>query len=420
MLMVIKPFNNKRRTVHIENLIISTLKIKDHRAEVTVHGENIVVDFHAKQRRLLPCGTCGRRARRHDRLPERMWQHIPLWGYPCFLRYRPWRVRCPHCGIRREELPWAIGKTQLSRPLVVRLASWAKLLPVETVSTLFGVSWNTVYAAVRSAVAYGLQHRNLGTILHIGIDEISRKKGHKYLTQVYDLDARTLLWSGEDRKEDTLRAFFREHSHLAETVTAVCCDMWAPYINVVRECLPNAEIVFDKFHIVRHLLDAVDDVRRAESHDLKKKNPERLRETRYVLLKNEERLTEKQQVRLKDLQRYNLKSIRAWLLKENFRELWRSSDPEDAQWFLKQWCWMAAHSRLEPMKKFVKMIRKHTDGILAYFTHRITNGAVEAMNNNAKAISHRARGYRTVKAFSQVMLLCMGGLEMPTLYHEFL
>lgn len=406
--------------MHIENLVNITLKIKDHKATSCTVDGNLVVTFEAKLRRHLPCGKCGTRAHRHDRLPERVWQHVPLWGYPVFLVYRPWRVRCPYCGIKREELPWAIGKARLTRALVVTLATWAKLLPVETVASLFGVSWNTVYAAVRAAVASGLKDRTLGTVLHIGIDEISRKKGHKYLTQVYDLDTRTLLWSGEDRKEDTLRAFFREYPQLAETVTAVCCDMWAPYINVVRECLPRAEIVFDKFHIVRHLIEAVDQVRREEAHELRKKNADILKETRYVLLKNEERLTEKQRLRLKDLQRHNLKSIRAWLLKENFREFWQSSNEQDAQWFLQQWNWMAAHSRLEPIKKFVKLVRKHIGGILAYFKHRITNGVVEALNNTAKAISHRARGYRTVKAFSQVMLLCMGGLEMPTLYHEFM
>jgi transposase len=419
MFEVIKQKSIRRRTVHIENLVIETLKIKDHRASSAQVDGKIIVTFEAIKRRFLPCGNCGNRAKQHDRLPERTWQHIPLWGRPTFLVYRPWRVRCPHCGIRRELLPWAIGKTRLTRALVVDLAVWAKLLPIETVAMHYGVSWNTVDAAVRASVAYGLKHRSLDGVTLLGIDEISRKKGHKYLTQVYDLSTRTLLWSGEGRKEETLREFFRQYPQLAETVTAVCCDMWEPYAKVVRECLPKAELVFDKFHIIRHLLDAVNKVRSEESRTMRKTEPEVLKQTRYILLKNEENLTEKQQLKLKDLQRRNLKSTRAWLLKEAFRDFWNCADESEAGQILKQWCWMAAHSRLEPIKKVVNMIRAHQNGILAYFRHRITNGVVEALNNTAKAISHRARGYRTVRVFTQVMMHCMGGLEMPGLYHEF-
>jgi transposase len=418
-LWVLKPFTIKRGTVHIEKLVIETLKIKDHTIISCTSEGNLVINLEAKRRRLLPCSHCGARSRRHDRLPKRTWDHVPIWGIPVFLVYRPWRVRCPKCGIKREHLPWAEGKSRLTRALVVTLATWAKLLPMETVASLFGVSWNTVYAAVRAAVSFGLAHRTPGIITHIGIDEISRKKGHRYLTQVYNLNTRTLIWSGEGRKESTLRAFFQQYPDVAQTVTAVCCDMWQPYVTVVREFCPNAELVFDKFHIIRHLLDAVDQVRKEEAYEMRKVDPEVLKRTRYVILKNEENLTEKQRLRLKDLQKQKLKSVRAWLLKESFRTFWTSPSPDDARAFLDQWCWMAMHSRLDPIKKVVKMIRSHVDGILAFFKHGITNGVVEALNNTAKAISHRARGYRTVNAFCQIMLLCMGGLNLPTLHHEF-
>lgn len=405
--------------MHVENLVIDTLKIKDHRIVACTHEGSIMVTLEAKKRRHLPCTSCGRRARRHDRLAERTWMHVPLWGIAVFLVYRPWRVACPVCGITREAIPWAEGKKRMTTALTVTIATWVRFLPIETVGRLFGVHWNTIYAAVRDAVAYGLAHRVSGMVLHIGIDEISRRKGHTYLTQVYDLDARTLLWSGKDRTEDTLRTFFEAHPALAATVTAVSCDMWDPYVKVVREYLPHADIVFDKFHLIRHLLEAVNTVRKAEARELHARHPEILAKTKYVFLKNEENLTEKQQVRLKDLQRLRLKSTRAWLLKEAFREFWACTTVADAQECLRQWCWMAAHSRLEPMKKMVRMIRRHWDGILGHFVHRITNGVVEALNNTAKSISHRARGYRTVDAFCQIMLLCMGGLEMPTLHHEF-
>jgi transposase len=156
MLVVTMPFTIERRTVHIEKLVIETLTIKDHRSTSCTVDGNVVVTFEAKKRRHLPCSKCGTRSPRHDRLPKRTWLHVPLWGIASFLVYRPWRVRCPRCGIKREALPWAIGKARMTRALVVTLATWAKRLPVETVAELFGVSWNTVYAAVREAVASGL------------------------------------------------------------------------------------------------------------------------------------------------------------------------------------------------------------------------------------------------------------------------
>ena len=405
--------------MHIENIIIKTLNIKDHRISSCTYEGNLVVHFEAKKRRRLRCSKCGTRGRQHDRLPERIWLHVPLWGIPTLLVYKPRRVRCINCGITREEIPWAVGKKRVTTALVVTVATWVKLLPVEVVARLFGLHWNTVYTAVRAAVDYGVAHRTTGTVLHIGIDEISRKKGHRYLTQVYDLDRKILLWSGEGRKEDALAKFFESGAVDLSKVTAVCCDMWKPYIRVIRQYLPHADIVFDKFHIIRHVLNAVDQVRKEEAMEMKNTHPELLAKTKYIILRNEEHLTEKQTIRLKDLQRLHLKTTRAWLLKESFRELWKCTTDEDARQCLKRWCWMAAHSRLVPIKKVVVMIRNHLDGILAFFRHHITNGVVEALNNTAKAISHRARGYRTPTTFMNMMMLCMGGLDLPELHHKF-
>lgn len=175
--------------------------------------------------------------------------------------------------------------------------------------------------------------------------------------------------------------------------------MWAPYVEVVRERLLHAVLVFDKFHIVRHLLDAVDQVRRQEAQKLKLENPELLNKTRYIWLKNPWNLTENQRLRLSDLEKLNLKINRAYLLKEGFRKFWDYTYQAWAKKYLDQWFWWATHSRLKPMRDFAWMIRRHQDDILNYFKVRIDNGAVEAMNNKAKSISHRAYGYRTAETF---------------------
>lgn len=242
-------------------------------------------------------------------------------------------------------------------------------------------------------------------------------------TNVYDLTdptSRRLIWSGEGRDKKTLERFFFEIGpDLGKRIRAVCCDMWANYVEVVRSCAAGAAIVFDKFQLVRHLLNAVNDVRKAEAEELQGSDPTLLKGTRYIWLKNPENLTDRQRVRLSELEKMNLKVNRAYLLKEVFRDLWDYQKKGWAKRYLDQWFWWATHSRLAPMREFAWMLRRNEDGILAYFDHRIDNGAVEAMNNNAKAIRHRARGFRSAKAFTLAMLHCLGRLELPEIAHKF-
>lgn len=407
----------------IESIVLGTLGIKRHVVKaVEEKDDGLVIDLDLRKRRRLPCGSCGTLGRIRDRLAVRTWKHVPLWGIPVSLRYAPARVRCPKCGvIRVEAIPWSQGKCRLSSGLIWLLASWCKLLAWDQVAKLFDVHWNTVATAVRQAVAYGLEHRDMGQVLYIGVDELSRQKGHVYVTNVYDLKDKCLLWSGEGRSQETLRAFFKEHGEgLKQRVKAVCCDMWQPYIDTIKEHLPGAVLVFDKFHIAQHLLKAVDEVRREEAHELKKTNPELLKRTRYIWLKNPENLTDKQRARLSHLEKLNLHCNRAYLLKESFREFWDYSSKGWARRFLKKWFWWATHSRLKPMRDFAWMLRRHEEDILNYFDQPISNGAVEGMNNKAKVVSHRCYGFRTAKNYITALYHCLGKLPEPELVHRFL
>jgi len=237
----------------------------------------------------------------------------------------------------------------------------------------------------------------------------------------YDLQGKRLLWSGEGRGKETLEAFFAEHGEaLKGKLLGVCCDMWQPYIDVIRECCPKAILVFDKFHIIQKLLQAVDEVRRQEASMLKKANPELLKRTRYIWLKNPENLTPKQRARLGYLEKVNLRTNRAYLLKETFCELWTCKRRGWARRFLKRWFWWASHSRLKPMRDFAWMLRRHQDEILNYFHLRIDNGAVEGLNNKAKVVSHRCYGFRTATTFITALYHCLGNLPEPRLVHRFL
>ena len=395
----------------VKSLIRKTINVKRHKViKVTQTLDGLEVQLDRKRRRRLPCGQCGTPAQVRDRLRPRRWQHVPLWGIPVTLVYSPARVRCLKCGkICVEDIPWSQGKCRLSQGLIWVLSTLTKLLAWDVVARMFNVHWNTVRAAVKQAVDYGLEHREIGSVLYIGIDEISRRKGHVYVTNVYDLTEKRLLWSGEGRSKETLWQFFRECGKTLKTsVKGVCCDMWEPYAEVLKKELPEATVVFDKFHLVRHLNQAVDEVRREEAKALKKKNPELLKKTRYLWLKHPENLTEKHRARLGYLEKLNLKINRAYLLKESFRELWNYKCKGWAKRFLTQWFWWATHSRLKPLRDFAWLLRNHQEGVLNYFKMKITNGMVEGLNNKAKAISHRCYGFRTAGTFILALYHCLG------------
>ena len=291
----------------IESIVKRTLGIKKHRIERIEEIEGkMIIELDCRKGWRLPCSHCGTLGRVRDRLKTREWSHVPLWGIRVCIRYRPARVQCGHCGkVRVEAMPWSQGKCRLSVGFIWFLAAWAKLLPWDVIAQRFHVHWNTVASAVRQAVAYGLQHRDLGGVLYIGVDELSRRKRHVYVTNVYDLKAKRLIWSGEGRSKETLEKFFAEHGEaLKDKVIGVCCDMWQPYMDMLQEHFPDALLIFDKFHIVQHLQRAVDEVRKEEARELKKTNPELLTKTRYLWLKNPEKLTDAQRRRLGHLQKF--------------------------------------------------------------------------------------------------------------------
>jgi len=405
-----------------ESIVRKTLGLKRHCVKkVNEENDHLIVYLVPDRRFKLFCFSCNTKGPGYDTLTERRWKHIPLWGIPVILVYAPRRVKCANCGVKVEAIPWTQGKSPLSLPLSLVLATWARIVAWKVVSQLFGFHWNTVRKAVKDVVDYGLENRDLGNLLYIGIDEISRKKGHVYHTQVYDLPGKRFLWSGENRTSETLEGFFDSLGQdRCEKIEAVCCDIWAPYIEVIKRRLPHALVMFDKFHIVRHLLNAVDQVRREEAKTLKSENLDLLSKTRYIWLKNPWNLTDTQKTRLSDLERLNLKINRAYLLKEAFRGFWSYTYQACAKRYLDQWFWWATHSRLEPMRNFAWMIRWHQEDILNYFKVRIDNGAVEGLNNKAKVISHRAYGYRSAETFKLALYHGLGDLPMPQTTHRFL
>jgi transposase len=308
---------------------------------------------------------------------------------------------------------------------MVFLAHWARKLSWKETAVSFRTSWDKVCQAVEYVAAWGLEHRSLGPIRAIGVDEIQYAKGHKYLTLVYqiDRDFTRLLWIGKDRTVESFEQFFTLIGKpLSEAIEFVCSDMWKPYLRVIRERCTNAVNILDRFHIVAKMNDALDDVRAAEVRRLAQDGYQPvLKKTRWCVLKRKANLTHTQRSRLRDLLRYNLKTVRAYLLKEDFQQFWDYDSPAWAAKFLDEWCQQAMRSRIEPMKKIAKTLRGHRELILNYFRAKkqFSSGVVEGLNNKAKLTMRKSYGFRTFHVTELALYHALGKLPEPKTTHRF-
>jgi transposase len=388
-------------------------------------GLRIEVNIEPRANSKAECSGCHKRRPGYDRLPERRFEFVPLWGIAVFFLYQMRRVECPACGIVVESVPWADGKHQLTTAYTWFLARWAKKLSWSDVADTFHSSWSTVFRAVQFAVEWGRAHMNLEGITAIGIDEISRKKGHKYLTMVYQLDEgmRRLLWAGELRKAKTLLKFFRWFgTERTAKLEFICSDMWEPYLKVTALKASNAVHILDRFHIMSNINKAIDKVRAAEARKMIAEGYEPLlSHSRWCLLKRPENLTEKQDAKLYDLLQYNLKTVRAYLLKEDFQGLWNYVSPGWAGRFLDRWCNRVMRSRIEPMKKIARSLRTHRELILNWFRAKgtISAGAVEGLNAKAKLTTRKAYGYSSPNIAIIALYHTLGDLPEPEFTHRF-
>jgi transposase len=391
----------------------------------TDRGPGIEVHLSARANSSPLCSGCGRPGPGYDTLPARRWEYVPLWGFLVFFVYAMRRVDCRTCGVKVEKVPWAEGKQRLTATYAWFLATWAKRLSWTDVARAFRTSWDAVFRAVELAVAWGRARMDLTGITSIGIDEIAIRRGYKFLTVVYQLDEgrRRLLWVGAHRRIKTLLRFFRWlGKERTQALRFVCSDMWKPYLRVLKKKATNAVHVLDRYHIMANVGKAIDKVRAGEARQMRQEGYEPiLKQSRWCLLKRPENLTEKQEAKLSDLLRYNLKSVRAYLLKEDFQGFWEYVSASWAGKFLDRWCRRAMRSRLEPMKGVARMLRNHRDLVLNWFRAegRISAGAVEGMNGKAKVTSRKAYGFRTFEAAEIALYHTLGALPEPEFTHRF-
>jgi transposase len=397
-----------------------------HRARFSPDHKSIEISVRPRKRSAAICSRCHQPAPGYDQLPERRFEFIPFWGFLVFLLYTMRRVDCRRCdAVIVEEVPWGDGKRTLTKAYMLFLARWARRLSWKETAEAFRTSWDKVFDAVEHVVTFGLAHRTLGQIDAIGVDEIQYAKGHKYLTLVYQIDigVTRLLWVGKERTIESFQGFFTAiGQEVISKISFVCSDMWEPYLKLIREKCSEALHILDRFHIVAKMNKALDEVRAAETHRMKLEGRDPvLKKSRWLLLKRSENLKDEQHFRLCDLLRYNLRTVRAYLLKEAFQQLWDYNSAAWAGKFLDEWCRQTMRSRIEPMKKIARSLRQHRELILNYFRAQklLSSGVVEGLNNKAKVTMRKSYGFRTYRVLELALYHSLGKLPEPESTHDF-
>jgi transposase len=385
----------------------------------------MVVEVHPRKNSRPLCSGCGLPGSVYDHLEERRFEFVPLWGIAVFFAYRMRRVNCESCGVRVEQVPWCDGKNRMTTTYRWFLARWAKRLSWTEVGVIFQTSWNSVCRAVEHAVEWGLEHRDLSGVTSLGVDEIAWHRGHSYLTLVYDIgeQGRRLLAVAEERTEVSLRSCLEElGDEVCKRVKFVCSDMWRPYLTVIRKQLKGAVHVLDRFHIMQKFNKAIDEIRAEEVKRLKRDGYEPvLRRSRWCLLKRRDNLTDKETVKLSEVLKYNLRTVRAHLQREEFQRFWEYERPSWAGRFLDEWTGRVMRSRLEPMKKVARTLRNHRELILNWFRAKgeISSGAVEGLNNKVKLVTRKSYGFRTSEVAKLALLHNLGRLPELESTHKF-
>jgi transposase len=385
------------------------------RVELSVDGGRVDVWAEHPRRTRFVCPECDRELFVYDHAEERAWRHLDSCAFMTYLHASPPRVECPEHGVRQVRLPWAEPISRFT-VLFERLAiDVLKECDVEGACRVLRLSWDEGWGIAERAVARGLLRRGAVAPVHMGVDEKAAGRGQDYITVISNVDAGTVLHVANERKESSLDAYFDTLSpeQLAR-VEAVAMDMWEPYANSVRAHLDDADskIVFDRYHIMSHMGKAVDTVRKAENRRLRAVGDDALVGTKYLFLYSAENLPERHGERFGALRNSDLKTARAWAIKEDLRWLWDYVRRAWAEKHWQRWYFWATHSRLQPVVEVAKMIKRHLSGVMAFFSHRITSATAEGLNSRIQAIRVAARGYRNREHFKTAIYFHLGGLDL--------
>jgi transposase len=362
----------------------------------------------------LRCPECDTVCPGYD-TRERRWRHLDTMQYRTLVIAQVPRVDCAQHGVRQVSVPFADPGSRFTALFEVLAIDWLLEASFSAVARKLRLSWDEVSGIQARAVQRGLARRKQRSPKRIGVDETSFQKRHEYVTVVNDLAAGVVLHVADDRKQESLDGFYEGLGEKAcARLTEVVMDMWAPYIASTRQHVPEADakIVFDKFHVAKHLGDAVDQVRRQENRELRAEGDERLVKTKYWWLQNPDSMDRRQWTEFGPLRKSRLKVARAWALKEAAMGLWGYARRGWAERMWKAWYSWAIRSRLEPVKRVARMIQSHWEGVVNAATSDVTNALSEGLNSQIQWIKRKACGYRNRERFRLAIYFHLGGLDL--------
>lgn len=362
------------------------------------------------------CPHCHRRGKIISHLKEpRIWRDVPVCGRQVFFVYCPREILCCTHGRVQEDIPWAAPYARVTYRFEYSLLIYCSIMTQKAAAQLLHISNSTLSDILHRVITRTRQGHRIRGLKLIGIDEISYCKGHKYATIVYDLERSCVVWVGKGKARKTIDSFFSNElsSYQRKQIVSGCCDMSEAFIGAIEKWCPNATLVLDRFHIVKALNEAVDEVRKEEWRKADKSGRKTLKGLRWMLYRHSTNRSEEDTKSLKSLYMGNRRIHRAWVLKDEFEQFWDFKDQDTAKEFLHGWCKTAARSRLESIKKFVNTIRKHEKRLLPFVENRLTNAMAEGLNRIIKIVKNRASGFRTLNAFSDLIYLTVGNLDIP-------
>lgn len=385
------------------------------RVDLALEEGEVHVHLHHDRGKKWACPTCGKPSRLYDHQGERRWRHLDVFQYRTILHASPPRCQCDEHGILAVKLPWAEPGSRFTALFEECAIFWLRVASQSAVAKQLRLSWDEVHAIMERSVARGLDRRRIEKVETIGIDEKAFRKGHQYLTLVSDHEGSRVLYVAEDRKESSLDGFWSMLTDPQKAdIEAITMDMWEPYLNSVRAHVPGADakIVFDKFHIASHLGNAVDLVRRQENRALRREGDDRLVGTKYDWLTNPTRFTRSEWTDFAQLRRSDLKTARAWALKESGMRLFDYRYVGAARRHFASWYWWATHSRLRPVIAVAKMLKRRLENVLTYLRHPVTNAVSESINARIQWVKYTARGFRNKANFVTAIYFHCGGLDL--------
>jgi transposase len=384
------------------------------------------VELNAKEQRVdvwaehvagtqWPCPECGLALSGYDHAPERSWRHLDSCQFMTYLHASPPRVSCPEHGVRQVRLPWAEPKARFTALFERFAIEVLRETDVLGATRILRISWDEAWHLMKRAVTRGQAGKVKRVVRQMGVDEKAAAKGHKYLTLVTDLEAGTVEHISDDRTTESLNAFFVTLSpEQKQGIEAIATDMWEPYLYSIHTHVPEAadKVVFDRFHIMQHVGRALDTVRKQEHRALRENGDDTLARSKYLWLYAQENLPEQHRQRFDELRRLDLKTGRAWSIKETLRHLWGQASRISGEAHWKYWYFWATHSRLSPIIAVARTIHRHLANVLTYFDHRITNAVSEGLNSKIQTIKKRAYGFRNKENFKTAIYFHCGGLDL--------